>query len=122
MKQPGIPDAKPSRVSPKKSAAAKQRDRQREKLKNIFADGKIFAFVTLGVIAPDAINVAQREIDLSGLSIEYLLYAFGAAMIAVGAQESEGSLEGKKQNWKRRAFSAFMTGAGALALMEKLFG
>jgi len=100
----------------------KQHDERMKKWKNVFADAKIFAFAFAGVVAKHVVNVDRQRLELSKLSLAYIGFAIVASFIAVAVMESDGTLAGKKKNWKRRAFTAFMSGVGALALIRDFLG
>ena len=113
---------KPAKGSLGKSTSAKKKEKRRKKWQNVWADTKIYAFCIVGVVGKHAVNVSEEVIDFSGLTIPFMGFALVAAFITVAVMESEGSLEGKKRNFKRRAFIAFLAGLSSQAILQDVFG
>ncbi len=110
-----------NRKSLGKSLVAKKKTKRKRKWRTITADAKIFLFALAGVAGKHVVNVKEEILDFSGFTIPYIGFALVASFVAVAVLESEGSLEGKLKAWKRRAFGAFMSGAGVLAFLEDIF-
>ena len=104
------------------SPTKKRRDQRRRKWKNIKADKSVYVFSFLGTIARPLINVKDMVINWRIVDFSFVIIAVLASLVSAAAMESEGSLEGKKKNRKRRWFVAFISGTGALALLQEFLG
>jgi hypothetical protein len=115
-----VPDKPHKPPKTKDSPEKKRRDKRRKKWANVWADAKIYAFCILGIVGKRVVNFTDETINLTGLSVAYLGFAFVAAFLTIAVMESGGTLEGKKKNFKRRAFVSVLAGVSYQAILQDI--